>query len=184
MLVDLKDIFPLTGDFNEKVLTKLLEAIKANASQEMDYLKFKKSFLSLCAMGIDEATAAKSALVTAQTMGMNTEKLMESVRFYQNILKREKEAFALALKNQIANNVDAKKMEVEKLQARKVEILTKIEKLKEELVTIDDKITGVQQQVNESGDKIESTRQQFVKTISLLEAEIEGDLEIFQRFAL
>lgn len=184
MVVDLKDIFPLSGNFNEKVLSKLLEAIKANASTEMDYLKFKKSFLSLCAMGMDEATAARSALVTAQTMGMNTEKLMDSVKFYQNILKKEKEAFALALKNQIANNVDAKKIEVEKLQARKVEILTKMEKLKEELATIDDRISGVQHQMNESGDKIESTRQQFVQTITLLEEEIEADLEIFQRFAL
>lgn len=181
MYVDLKDLFSFTGEYNEKVLAKLLEALKMNASKDMDYLKFKKSYESLCQLGMDETTAAKSAFVTAETMGLNKSKLLDSVHFYQQILKKEKEAFALALKNQISKNVDAKRIESDKLQARKVEILTKIEKLKEELLAIDNKVNKIQIDITDSSEKIELTRQQFVQTISLLEKEMEDDLEIFTR---
>jgi len=181
MYVDLKELFSFTGEYNEKVLVKLLEALKMNASQEMDYLKFKKSYESLCQLGMDESTAAKSAFVTAETMGLNKSRLLDSVHFYQQILKKEKEAFALALKNQISKNVDAKRVEADKLQARKVEILTKIEKMKEELAGIDGRVNEIQEDIKDSSEKIESTRQQFVQTIALLEKEIQDDLEIFTR---
>ncbi|MFZ1705721.1 MAG: hypothetical protein WAT79_15325 [Saprospiraceae bacterium] len=181
MRLELKELFELKGDVNEKVFTKLLEAIKNNAIPEMDYLKFKKSYLGLCQLGMDETIAAKSAFVTTETMGFDKKKLLLSVQHYQNILKKEKEAFALALKNQITKNVESKQLETEKLQTKKVENITKIEKLKEELLMIEDKLKAMQSDIQDVSQKIEDTRQQFVNTINLLEKELEQDLELFQR---
>jgi hypothetical protein len=181
MYLDLKDLFDSKGQSNEKVFNKLLEAIKNNSIAEMDYLKFKKSYMSLCQLGMDESTAAKSAFVTAETMGFDKEKLFSSIHHYQNVLKKEKEAFAYALKNQITNNVESKQLEIKKLQDKKIDNIAKIEKLKDELSLLDEKIKGLDQDVKMSGEKIEDTRQQFVNSINILEEDILEDLQLFQR---
>jgi predicted nucleic acid-binding Zn-ribbon protein len=181
MHLELKDLFELQENANEKVYIKLLEALKNNARTEMDYLKFKKSYMSLSKLGMDETTSAKSAFVTAETMGFTKEKLIDSLSFYQTVLKKEKEAFALALKNQITNNVEAKQVEVEKLQNRKIEIITKIEKLKEELSGIDTHVKDIENSIQQTSQKIEETRQQFVQTMTSLENELEYDMQLFNR---
>ncbi|MBK6566027.1 MAG: hypothetical protein IPN49_08465 [Saprospiraceae bacterium] len=181
MYLELKELFDSKGQSNEKVFNKLLEALKNNAITEMDYLKFKKSYMSLCQLGMDEAIAAKSAFVTSETMGFNKEKLFTSIHHYQNILKKEKEAFAYALKNQITNNVESKQLEIKKLHDKKLENIAKIEKLKDELSLMDEKIKSLDNDIKTSSEKIEDTRQQFVNSISILEEEIEEDLQLFQR---
>jgi uncharacterized glyoxalase superfamily metalloenzyme YdcJ len=181
MSIDLKDIFTIEGSFNEKVYQKLLEAIKSKATSDMDYIKFKKSYSSLCALGMDEFTAAKSAFVTAETMGFSKEKLVQSVNYYQQVLKKEKEAFALALKNQITNHVESKQLEADRLQQKKLENITKIEKLKEELLLIESKLKEMDNDIESTSLRIEDTRQQFVHTYSLLEKELDNDLELFNR---
>ena len=70
MTINLKDLFAVTSEMNEKVLLKLLTAIKDGQQKDFDYLKFKQSYKSLCQMGMDESTAAKSAFLTASTMGL------------------------------------------------------------------------------------------------------------------
>lgn len=184
MDIDLKEIFELPQDRNEKVFLKLLEAIKNNAQKEMDYLRFKKSYLSLRKLGMDEVTAAKSALVTAETMGFTKDKLVQSVSYYQHVLKKEKEAFALALKNQITNNVEAKQVEIDKLKSLKLESIHKIEKLKEDLERIDEKVKDLEQTVGQTSTKIEETRRQFVTTINLFEKDLEKDTELFDRIIM
>ena len=108
MTINLKDLFGNAEGSNDKVLLKLLTAIKEGQQKDFDYLKFKQSYKSLCEMGMDESTASKSAFLTASTMGLTKDKLMLTVQHYKNILNREKEQFAVALKNQISNNIDAK----------------------------------------------------------------------------
>lgn len=184
MDLDLREVFDIPQEKNEKVFLKLLEAVKNNAQKEMDYLKFKKSYTSLRKLGMDENTAAKSALVTAETMGFSKDKLVQSVSYYQNVLKKEKEAFALALKNQITNNVESKQVEIDKLHTHKLETIHKIEKLKEELQLIDVKVRELEQAVVSSSTKIEETRQHFVSTMNLFEKELERDTELFNRIIL
>ena len=76
MTLNLKELFSSTDDSNEKVLMKLLAAIKDGQSDQFDYLKFKMSHQALLKMGMDESTAAKSAFLTASTMGITKENLL------------------------------------------------------------------------------------------------------------
>ena len=64
---------------------------------------------------------------------------------------------------------------------KKLENIAKIEKLKDELSLMDEKIKSLDNDIKTSSEKIEDTRQQFVNSISILEEEIEEDLQLFQR---
>lgn len=59
MTLNLKDLFNVSEQMNDKVLMKLLTAVKDGQQKDFDYLKFKQSYKSLCQLGMDESTAAK-----------------------------------------------------------------------------------------------------------------------------
>ena len=145
MTINLKDLFAVTSEMNEKVLLKLLTAIKDGQQKDFDYLKFKQSYKSLCQMGMDESTAAKSAFLTASTMGLTKDKLLNTVQHYKNLLNKEKEQFAVALKNQIANNIDAKALEINRLQERTEENKRKIQQLMDEQIIIESEIAKLRE---------------------------------------
>jgi len=181
MTINLKDLFTVTSEMNEKVLLKLLTAIKDGQQKDFDYLKFKQSYKSLCQMGMDESTAAKSAFLTASTMGLTKDKLLNTVQHYKNLLNKEKEQFAVALKNQIANNIDAKALEINRLQERTEENKRKIQQLMDEQIIIESEIAKLRESAELSKSKIEDTRDQFKNTFDILYAEIEEDGSLYDR---
>ena len=181
MTINLKDLFAVTSEMNEKVLLKLLTAIKDGQQKDFDYLKFKQSYKSLCQMGMDESTAAKSAFLTASTMGLTKDKLLNTVQHYKNLLNKEKEQFAVALKNQIANNIDAKASEINRLQERTEENKRKIQQLMDEQIIIESEIAKLRESAELSKSKIEDTRDQFKNTFDILYAEIEEDGSLYDR---
>lgn len=181
MTINLKDLFGVIEGANDKVLMKLLTAIKDGQQKDFDYLKFKQSYKALCQMGMDESTAAKSAFLTASTMGLTKEKLMLTVQHYKNILNREKEDFAVALKNQIANNIDAKSLEVNRLTERIEENKRKIKQLIAEQEIIEAEIIKLKESADTSRIKIEDTRDQFKFTFDKLYTEIEEDGHLYDR---
>ncbi|HRG40619.1 MAG TPA: hypothetical protein PLC27_04410 [Saprospiraceae bacterium] len=181
MTINLKDLFAVTSEMNEKVLLKLLTAIKDGQQKDFDYLKFKQSYKSLCQMGMDESTAAKSAFLTASTMGLTKDKLLNTVQHYKNLLNKEKEQFSVALKNQIANNIDAKALEINRLQERTEENKRKIQQLMDEQIIIESEIAKLRESAELSKSKIEDTRDQFKNTFDILYAEIEEDGSLYDR---
>ena len=181
MTINLKDLFAVSEQMNDKVLMKLLNAIKDYQQTDFDYLKFKQSYKSLCQLGMDESTAAKSAFLTASTMGLTKDKLMLTVQHYKNILSKEKEQFAQALKNQIANNIDAKTMEVKRLQEKIEENTRKIAQLQREQSIIEEEIQKLKETAEASRLKIEDTRDQFKATFDILYTEVEEDGLLYDR---
>lgn len=181
MTINLKELFTVSEQMNDKVLMKLLNAIKDGQQKDFDYLKFKQSYKALCQLGMDETTAAKSAFLTASTMGLTKDKLMLTVQHYKNILSKEKEQFAQALKNQIANNIDAKTMEVKRLEEKIEENNRKITQLQKEQSIIEHEILKLRETADASKVKIEDTRDQFKATFDILYTEVEEDGILYDR---
>ncbi len=181
MTTNLKELFSVSENTNDKVLMKLLTAIKDGQQKDFDYLKFKQSYKALCELGMDEATASKSAYLTASTMGLTKEKLLLTVQHYKNILNREKEQFAVALKNQIANNIDAKTLEIKRMQDKIEENLRKILQMQKEQGVIEQEIQKTKEALEISQLKIEDTRNQFKNTFDILYNEVEEDGLLYDR---
>jgi chromosome segregation ATPase len=181
-MVELKELFSNLEKYDEKVLAKLMTAIAESQQGGFDYLKFKLSYIRLQQMGMDEAQAAKSAFMTASTMGFTKEELLKSAQKYLSVLNREKETFASALKNQIANNVDAKRVEINKAKERIAENIRKIEQLKQENVLLAGKIEEIESGMEAVIKKIEDTRDRFKTTFDAMYHEIEADVVLYNKF--
>ncbi len=181
MTINLKELFDTKDLLNDKVVMKLLTAIKEGQIKEFDYLKFKQSYKALCQLGMDESTASKSAFLTASTMGLTKEKLLFTVQHYKNILNKEKEQFAVALKNQIATNIDAKALEINKFKEKIEDNQRKIQQMMAEKEILETEIININQLMEASKAKIEETRDQFKQTFDKLYSEIEEDSKLYDQ---
>lgn len=176
MTVDLKKLFASDDITNTKMQTALIAAISKNASDEFDYLKFKVSVKKMLEMGMDKDTALKSAFATASVMGVTKNKLINSAKKYKGSLDKEREQFAIALKNKIAKNVDGKKVEAERLKKEIVSHKEKIAKLLKEIEMFETKIGQVDDVVAAAQEKIEATRNDFKSTFDAIYSQIEEDI--------
>ncbi len=175
MTIDLKSLFDIDHQQNEKVIEKLLIALKSGFGQEFDYIKFKKSYLSLIEMGMDADTAIKSAYMTASTMGFTKEKLIQNIALYKNLLIKEREQFVQALKHQISVNIDSKSIDIKNLVSKKEENERKIIELQNQRQIIDNEISKLQEQIASNTDKIHATRDQFKSSFDYIYDKLEQD---------
>ena len=127
-------------------------------------------------MGMDRETALKSAYATASVMGITKNKLVSSAKRYRSTLDKEKEQFAVALKNKIAKNVDGKKVEAERLKKEVLSHKEKIIKLQKEIELFQTKIGQVDDVVEAAQKKIEATRNDFKSTFDAIYSQIEEDI--------
>lgn len=176
MTVDLKKLFASDEITNSKMQSALITALKKNASEDFDYLKFKVSVKKMLEMGMDRETALKSAFATASVMGVTKNKLVNSAKIYRGAMDKEKEQFAIALKNKIAKNVDGKKVEAERLKKEIVSHKEKIAKLLKEIEIYETKIAQVDDVVAAAQAKIEATRRDFKSTFDAIYSQIEEDI--------
>lgn len=181
MVVNLKELFNISegSNFNEMVINGLLAAIKDNQIEEFDYLRFKLSLKNLLDLGMDEKTAAKSALLTAETMGLTKDKLLQTTQHYRNVLNKERDKFVVALKNQIANNVDSKANVINSFKSKIEENKRKIDQLRMEQEQLDQLIDKTNVELEASKLKIDEVKYQFIETYDSLFKQIEDDSIFF-----
>lgn len=181
MKIDLKTLFGDTSDYDKKVISTLLEAIKENHLKDFDYIKFKQSVSNLSDMNLDEATSIKSAFATASTMGLTKESLLKTAHHYKVVLEKEREQFAVALKNQISKNVDAQRVEAQKLAERIEEYKRKIAQMEREMEAYQKKINGVDDSIAKAKEKIDGTRDKFKSAFDMLYNVIDEDILQIER---
>lgn len=174
--IDLKKIFQIEGEVDQKIYLALIKAIKDKHQEGFDYLRFKQSVENLKEMDLDEETSMKSAYMTASTMGLTKSKLTGSIQHYLTILGKEKESFAEALQNQYSSKVEGKKVEAQKLIKKIEEYQKKIIKMQEEMSLYQSKIDSVDDEMNTAKVKIEKTRDSFEMTYDSLIELIQKDL--------
>jgi chromosome segregation ATPase len=179
MKVNLKDIFSGASQMDEKVMLRLLQAIAEMQTSDFDYLRFKHSYLELQKMGMDEATAAKSAYITASTVGLTKSKLLESIDNYKVTLNKEREEFAQALKNQIATNIDSRNIKIKELQDKHAENQRKLDEITKQQDIITAEVTRLSAEADAALVKINDTRDKFKVTFDYLYNEMEEDKNLY-----
>ncbi|NNF35953.1 MAG: PglZ domain-containing protein [Saprospiraceae bacterium] len=175
MTIDLKKLFASDNEIDTATYNALLKAIKEKHQDGFDYLRFKQSVKSMQNMDMDEDTSFKSAFVTASTVGLTKKKLLSSTKFYMNILNKERESFAEAMRNQLTSKVEAKKVEAEKLAAKIEDYKKKISKMQEEMELYQNKIDSVDGEMESARKKIEATRDKFETTYHSIKEIMEND---------
>lgn len=182
MALDLTKIFRLDGELDKKSVSALAKALRANPIKEFDYLKFMQSVQTLKEMDMDDATSIKSAFATASTMGLSKEKLIRTANHYLKVLSKEREHFAVALKNQRTERVSSKLNEVELMKKEIQTHKKKIDQLNKEILAYQKKVDGADKVIAGEKAKIETIKNNFVQTHDHFENVIQNDLNLINKY--
>ncbi|MFT4758564.1 MAG: putative nucleic acid-binding Zn-ribbon protein [Paraglaciecola sp.] len=177
MQKNLKNIFGTHHGLDDKSVDYLTKALAKNNLPGFDYLEFKQSLIALAKMGMDEATAMKSAFATASTVGLTKDKLMKTAQHYKQILATEKTQFDEALGNQLNKRVNSKRQEVEKLKVQIGKWKEQVSKLETQIAQSQNTIDHADENIRAEMQKIESTKTNFEQAYQTIENQIDKDVE-------
>ena len=182
MYKNLDKLFDATGQLDNKSKEFLLKALQKNESQEFSYLKFKQSLAALAELGMDEATAFKSAFATASTMGVTQEKLLQTANTCHRTLEKEKIEFDKALQNQLHQRVDSKRKEIDQMKDKIAEYRRQIEELEAKIEKSQHTIDNADNIIAEAKQKILDTQKSFENTYQSLTQQIQNDITNIQNY--
>lgn len=174
-------LLQLNPDADQKSIDFLESALNKQAQSGFDYLKFKQSIEQLASLQLDPETALKSAFTTVSTMGVTKDALLQSARYYLNLLSKEKQDFDQALQHQVQQRVDSKKTELQKLQHQIEEHKKSIQWLEKEIAEFEMRISRSDEEVNDAHASIQQTKSKFENTYQQFVAAIEKDITFIQQ---
>ncbi|MES2734530.1 MAG: hypothetical protein V4714_22470 [Bacteroidota bacterium] len=167
---------------DQRIFDSLQKALEDNNQPGFDFLEFKSSLQTLSGIIPDEATRYKSAFATAATLGVTTDKLLQSAAFYQGILERERNNFNQALSQQVDLNVTTQQKEVERLQALIGKKSEEIARLTQEITSHQQEMAKAQGVITEAQTKIESTKVNFFQTLDTVLHQIQRDVDNIKKY--
>ena len=170
------------GTLDQRIFDSLQKALEDSNQPGFDYFEFRNSLQTLAGIIPDESTRYKSAYATAATMGLTVDKLLQSVKYYQGVLTREKDNFDKAVSQQVDLNVTAKQKDAEKLQALIQQKAEQIKKLTEEIAAHQQEMAAAQNVVAEAANRIETTKRNFYFTIDTVANQIQADAANIERY--
>jgi len=170
------------GTLNEKFVQALANALEKNNQEGFDYFEFRQALINLSKMSMDEQTRFQSAYALAQTMGTSTAKLVESARYYLDVLNNEQTHFAEAHAQQKAKLVGDREKEAQNLEASMQQKAEQIKKLTEEIEHCRKQSEKIRQEITENTQKIEATKADFESTFSSVYSQIQDDVSKIQQY--
>ncbi len=177
-----KSVTSETGNIDQKIVEKLLQAIEKNNLEGFDYLEYKKSLKALEKMPMDEATKYRSAFATASTMGVTFDKLLETTKFYIGVLNKENQEFSNTFKNQFNDKVSGREREIEEIGVVVKEKSSRIKTLTDEIIEHEKQIQILKNKLEESNAKIIKTQSDFKQSYDHLKSQLEGDIVKMQKY--
>ena len=182
MQKNLSALFGSNPELEQKFVTVFIKALEKNNQQGFDYIEFKQSLGAMAKMNIEEETAIRSAFATASTVGLTKKKLLESAKYYAQVINQEKDHFDAALKKRINQKVGGKVKEVEKLREQIIKYKDKIEQLKAQIEKHQHTIDTADEQIQAEKEKILGTQNNFERTHENFMEQIKADIDNFNTY--
>jgi hypothetical protein len=177
-------VIPTDASIDQRIFDSLQQALSNNNMEGYDYMEFKNALQSLAGIIADEAMRFKSAFATVAPMGVTAQKLMDSAKFYKNVLLQEQDKFNQALSSQIDTSVGAKQKQSDELKALMQKKTAEIQRLTQEIQLHEQEILQLEGQISEVVIKIESTKNNFDYTLQSIINQMDKDLVSIEKHLL
>jgi hypothetical protein len=176
-MINNKELFAGGKALDEKSLEMLTTVIEQNNLPGFDYYEFKRAVAMLIMMDLDEARAHKSAYQTASTVGVTKEKLIETAKYYRNLMEKEQATFATTFEKQTQLRITDKQNHVLRLKDQVARHEADVARMQEEIAAYKDKVAQAELQITSDTDKLAGTRTAFEATLKAVILGIDTDIE-------
>ncbi len=170
------------NSYNEKAINpQILETLhkamdKANLPGE-DYYELTKAVEAMKDIPITENDKIKTALAALSTKGLTKGKVIDSAKYYLEVLENEKRKFYTAFEEKIKGSINADKKRISQLKSTIKEKNSKIEELKELIETSKKQIIELEKEISKSDSKVAGIEESFLYTYEHVINKIKSDIE-------
>jgi ABC-type transporter Mla subunit MlaD len=175
---------PIDASIDQRIFDSLQQALNSSNMEGYDYMEFKNAIQSLAGIIPDEAMRFKSAFATVAPMGVTAQKLLESAKYYKNVLLQEQDKFNQALSNQIDTSVGAKQKQSDDLKVMIQKKSEEIQRLTQEMEAHQQEIGQLEGQIGEVVIKLEATKNNFDYTLNTIISQMDMDLVSIEKHLL
>lgn len=157
-------------------------ALEKNNQAGFDYFEFRQALRNLSKMPMDEPTRFQSANAMAQTMGITPAALIESAKFYLNVLQNEESKFNEAHAQQRGKLIGNREEQIKNLEATIQQKTEQIKQLTQQIEEHRKQSDQIRQEVSDSTIKIETTKADFDATFATVVGQIQDDVAKIQQY--
>ncbi|MCF6366218.1 MAG: hypothetical protein L3J35_08455 [Bacteroidales bacterium] len=162
---------------NPKILETLHNAMdKANLPGE-DYYELTKAVEAMKDISLSEDDKLKTALAALSTKGLTKGKVIDSARYYLEVLENEKRKFYTAFENKIKGSINADKKRITKLNEAIKEKSNSIIELKNIIEESKIKIKELEEEILKSDEKVAGIEESFLYTYEHVVNKIKNDID-------
>lgn len=162
----------------------LFKALENNNMEGFDYLEFMQSISNIKKQNLtgDEIKLFQTAYALASTMKVTKPGLIESGKYYLEILEKEKSSFYNSLNNNANVKLEEKNKEINDLQKKISEDRAKLESLKNSIVADEEKYKSLSQELLQAQQKVNSVKTGFNQAYTSIADKINGDLNKIEKY--
>lgn len=159
-----------------KTKALLRDALEQESSKEFDYLKYKKSLDAMKDLIPDEKTRFISSYITAKTLGLSKEKLIntaeKSLKTLEKELNKFEEMVASSLKETVGSGQDRIKAVGDLITQKAVDL----QRISEEITNLQKQKTDMEFQISKDQNKIDSLKREFTLSYNEITNDIKSDI--------
>lgn len=178
--MSLKNVFHLEGT-DKKSLQFILQALEKSNLEGFDYIEFIQAVERLKKLPMEESLAIRSAYSTVNTVGLTKERLLESAKYYLEVLGKEKKVFEQTVEDRRLVKIERQKKRIEALEKEVRELREKIKEMEDKIETYRMEQENIQLNLHHEDEKITLTENAFESTITAVMGRIEKDIQLIKK---
>lgn len=162
----------------------LFKALENNNMEGFDYLEFMQSINNIKKQNLtgDEIKLFQTAFALASTLKVTKSGILESGKYYLEILEKEKLSFYNSLNNNANVKLEEKNKEISDLQKKLSEDKAKLESLKNSIVSDEEKYETLSQDLLQAQQKVNNVKTGFNLAYSSLVEKINADINKIEKY--
>jgi hypothetical protein len=155
----------------------LKNAMKSHPGKGPDYYQFISAIEKMKTMAMDDKTKFASVFTGFDVQGITPQFLVDSAKQYQSLFASKKSDFEAALNQSVAQNVEAKKTQIQNLKATNKSIDDHMQSLNEQKIANEDSIKKLSSEITTASTKIESNKADFNTAYEQMNQDIENNIQ-------
>lgn len=171
-----------TGSVNEEIREYFKKVFTDSNLPGPDYYEFVVALEKMKALPQPEDQKYKNAFIALETMGLSTQKLIETAGEYKKLFGEKLKGFEQHLEQVFAEKVASKQSEIEQLNTENAEIEEKMKELNDKKLSNVQKITALNTEASSNANEINKKKNDFTATYNEYIKEIDNNISLITKY--
>ncbi len=165
------------GKLDQKILDSLIKALGDSNLPGEDYMEFADALKAMENIPLDEKVKIQTVIATLSTRGLTTTKIIDSGKYYIDVLGKEKSKFGKAIEKQVKEGVGLKTDEITALEELNKTKSAQIAALTKEITDNQAEVEKLKIKIAETQSKIKATEDNFNTTFSFVVNQLQANID-------